>query len=134
MAWAQPEGSIYFTDVSYNYIFRLEGNKIDTIISTNLGFPWRLATDSDNLYWTSVDTNLIEKSDMDGSNRQELAIITYPEGIALNPLTHDLYVSEAGTPAIIKLQPPNYIHDTLYTVGLRDPDNIIYSTTNNKLF
>ncbi len=130
----QPEGSIYFTDASYNNIFRLENNKIDTIISTGLGFPWRLATDGNNLYWTSVDTNLIEKASMDGTNRQQLAIITYPEGITINQRTGDLFISEAGTPAIIKLAPPNYLPDTLYTTGLADPDNILYSSITDKLY
>ncbi len=130
---AQPDGTIYFTDASYNNIFRLENNKIDTIISTGLGFPWRLATDGNNLYWTSIDTNLIEKSSMDGTNRQQLAVITYPEGIAVNRQTNDIFISEVGTPAIIKLQPPHYLPDTLFTDGLVDPDNILYSSINNKL-
>jgi sugar lactone lactonase YvrE len=130
----QPEGSIYFTDASYNNIFRLENNKIDTIISTGLGFPWRLATDGNYLYWTSVDTNLIEKANMDGTNRQQLAVITYPEGITVNRQTGDLFISEAGTPAIIKMAPPNYLPDTLYTNGLADPDNIIYSSITDKLY
>jgi DNA-binding beta-propeller fold protein YncE len=129
-----PENVIYFTDASYNFIFRLQNNKVDTIISSGLGFPWRLATDGANLFWTSVDTNLVEKASLDGFNRQELAVITYPEGIAINDQSGDIYVSEAGTPAIIKLSPPDYVPDTLYLNGLMDPDNITFSTSNDKLY
>jgi DNA-binding beta-propeller fold protein YncE len=131
----QPASNvIYFTDASYNYIFRLQNSKVDTIITSGLGFPWRIASDGTSIYWTSVDTNLIEKANLDGTNRQELAVITYPEGIAINSQSGDVYVSEAGTPAIIKLHPPDYEPDTLYLDSLIDPDNILYSAINDKLY
>jgi len=132
--FSQPNGSIYFTDAANNFIFKWQNNKLDTIISEHLGFPWRLATDGYYIYWTSVDKNLIERSRLDGSERMEIAHVTYPEGVTVNPLTGVLFVSEGGTPAILKLQPPEYIHDTLFTEGLIDPDNIIYHAASKKLY
>ena len=130
----QPSGSIYFTDASYNFIFRWQNNKLDTIISEGLGFPWRLAADSSYLYWTSVDKNLVERASLDGSNRQQLAVITYPEGIAVDNIKGDVYISDPGTPAIIRLSPPGYQPDTLYLEELIDPDNIILNSKTNNLY
>jgi len=129
---------IFWTNASDNLIYRFElkNQSLRTIVTDGLGFPWRLQVDNSNkkLYWSNVDKNSIQRSNLDGTEKEDIALISYPQGLALDEDGGKLYVTETGTPRILQIDLRNNSIVTLITEALVDPDDIVLDKHNNRLF
>lgn len=87
------QGYVFWTDINLEMIKRAPINqsrdKGEGIITTGLVSPDGLACDwiGKKLYWTDAETNRIEVSELDGSNRKVLFWqgLDQPRAIALDP-------------------------------------------------
>jgi DNA-binding beta-propeller fold protein YncE len=107
------------------------------LINKGLGFPWRIVVDieSGKMYWTNMDKNLVQRSDLDGSNAENLAVISYPQGIALDTLQKKIIIAESGTPMIIKMNYNGSEIDTLIIgSGMADPDDIKLDISRKRMY
>jgi DNA-binding beta-propeller fold protein YncE len=87
------------------------------------------------MYWTNVDKNLVQRSDLDGSSVENLAVISYPQGIAYDPLQKKIYITESGTPMIIKMNYDGSEIDTLIIdIDMVDPDDIKLDISRNRMY
>ncbi len=131
--------SIFWTDAFYMQInsYSMPDQRIEELVNKGLGFPWRIVVDmeSKKMYWTNVDKNLVQRSDLDGSNVENLAVISYPQGIALDTLEKKIYIAESGTPMIIKMNYNGSEIDTLIIgSGLADPDDIKLDISRKRMY
>ena len=137
--WSPSQAQkILLTDATYNRILSLNlttGN-IDELVVDNLGFPWRIFPDagSGKMYWTNVDKNLIQRSALDGSEVETLAVVTYPQGIVVDSKKGYIYVAEAGTPQILRFNMKGGDETVLMDDQLLDPDDIHLDAENQLLF
>jgi sugar lactone lactonase YvrE len=129
VADGQEKSYLYYTDAVYQRILRVDqnGGDFEEIITDGLGFPWRIAIDekAGKIYWTNVDYNLVQRANMDGSEVENLLVVTYPQGIAVDTERGKIYITEAGTPQILVANLDGSGLDTLITNGLSDPDDIV---------
>jgi len=121
--------SIFWTDAVYMHIksYSMLDKEAEELVNKGLGFPWRIVVDSESrkMYWTNVHKNLVQRSDLDGSNTESLAVISYPQGIALDTLQKKIYIAESGTPMIMKMNYDGSEIDTLIIdTDMVDPDDI----------
>lgn len=88
------QGYVFWTDINQEMIKRAVINqtrseKTEGIITTGLVSPDGLACDwiGKKIYWTDAETNRIEVSELDGSNRKVLFWqgLDQPRAIALDP-------------------------------------------------
>ena len=117
------------------FTYDLINSKKEILLDTGLGFPWRLTLDAaqENVFWTNVDKNLVQSLSLKTRDVTQHAIVTYPQGIALDEATGTIYIAEAGTPQILQLK-KNKAIDTLAITGLSDPDNLIWDSKIKNLF
>ncbi len=130
--------SVLLTDATYNRILALDittGN-IEELVVDNLGFPWRIFADASvgKMYWTNVDKNLIQQAALDGTEVETLAIVTYPQGIAVDNKKKYIYVAEAGTPQILRFNMQGGDETVLMDDHLLDPDDIHLDAEDQLLF
>ena len=131
--------SIFWTDAFYMHIksHSMSNNKAKELVNSGLGFPWRIVVDSKSgkMYWTNVDKNLVQRSDLDGSNVENLAVVSYPQGISIDTLKKKIYVAESGTPMIIKMNYNGSGIDTLLIgSGIADPDDIKLDISRKRMY
>lgn len=130
--------SLLLTDATYNRILSLNiatGN-IEELVVDNLGFPWRIFPDvsTGKMYWTNVDKNLIQRAALDGTHVETLAVVTYPQGIAVDSKKNYIYVAEAGTPQILRFNIQGGDETILIDDLLLDPDDIHLDAVDQLLF
>ncbi len=97
-AYSQEKTYLYYTDAVYQRILRVgqDGDDFEEIVTDGLGFPWRIAIDEKGgkIYWTNVDYNLVQRANVDGSEVENLLVVTYPQGI----ITVDKKLLMTGAP------------------------------------
>ncbi|MEM7126197.1 MAG: fibronectin type III domain-containing protein [Chloroflexota bacterium] len=88
------------------------------------------------IYWADVNSDKIQRADLDGSNREDLVTsgLTSPNGIALDSTAGKMYWTDvsAGT-----IQPANLGGSTiedLVTVGLAAPRGIAVDSASGKIY
>jgi len=131
--------SIFWTDAVYMHIksYSMSDNKAEELVNRGLGFPWRIVVDRESrkMYWTNVDKNLVQRSDLDGNNVENLAVISYPQGIAQDLFKKKIYITESGTPMIMKMNYDGSEIDTLIIdIDMVDPDDIKLDISRNRMY
>jgi len=132
-SYGQQVARLYWTDPTYNIIYELKDGRPQPVITDGLGFPWRLASYKNNLFWSNIDKNLIQKSNLDGSDIEDVAVITYPQGIAVDPANGNIYIADTGSPAIIRISSSTGKADSIIIQGLSDPDDLHLDPVHHKL-
>ncbi len=68
--------SIFWTDAVYMHIksYSMSDKETEELVNKGLGFPWGIVVDSESrkMYWTDRGTNLIRRTNFDGSNTEDL--------------------------------------------------------------
>ena len=104
----------------------MDGSTRQTIVTGNLGWPNGLTIDlaSDHLYWADAKLDKIEKSDLNGGNRQLImssAADIHPYGLAV--FENVLYWTDWNTKSISRFNLSSGNHQIIVN-GLQKPMDI----------
>ena len=112
---------------------------IENLVTTARRFsPWGVALDvsAGKMYWTDWDTNRILRTDLDGSNVENVVAnrVFAPEGIALDVPAGKMYWADAPARSILRADLDGSNIEDLVTTGLTLPRGIALDVSGGKMY
>ena len=113
------------------------GNNCSAAVSITVTTPTTPATGTSKLYWTDWGTDKIQRSDLDGSNVEDLvsgAGLNGPDGLALDMAGGKMYWTDAGTNKIQRSDLDGSNVEDLVTSGLSVPYGLAVDVSGGKMY
>ena len=126
-------GGLYWTDT--NRLYRYGGGEISAPIYMGVQGPTSIAVDvtGDKMYWVDKWTDAIRRSNLDGTNVEDLLTeVATPEDIALDLVADKMYWTEQGTDAIRRADLDGSNAEIL--VQVEDPQSIALDVARGKMY
>ena len=88
------------------------------------------------MYWTDYSTSMIQRANLDGTNIEDLVTmgLTFPYGIALDPLGGKMYWTDAGSDKIQRANLDGSNIEDLVSTGLSSPIGITLDLSAGRMY
>ncbi|KAA3597872.1 MAG: T9SS C-terminal target domain-containing protein [Calditrichaeota bacterium] len=107
-----------------------------TLLTLSLGLTLASTSFADKMYWTDYGTKKIQRSDLDGSNIEDLVTtgLGFPFGMTLDLTNSKMYWADGSTNKIQRSDLDGSNIEDLVTTGLSFPVGITLDLTNSKIY
>ncbi len=112
-------------------------NLSTTLLTLGLGLTLASSSFAQKIYWTDSSTQKIQRSDLDGSNIEDLVTapsITQPSSIAVDLTNSKMYWADNGADKIQRSDLDGSNIEDLVTTGINTPSGIALDLPNSKMY